>query len=1034
MFDALIRFSLANRALVLAASLGLLAIGLHHALQLNVDVFPDLNAPTVTLLTEAQGMDPEQVETLVSIPLESALNGATGVRRVRSFSSPGFSIVHAEFTWSMDVYQARQIVAEKLQTVSGRLPQEVSPPVMAPISSLMGEIMLISLYSSPGPEADGVSPMDLRTFADWTVRTRLLSIPGVAQVAAIGGDIREYQIRVRPESLSAYGLSLQEVMSAAQAASRNASGGVLRQQGREYLIRGHGQAYTLEHLAQAVVARRGAGSVLLGDVAEVAIGPAPRFGEASANCRDAVILAITKQPEANTLDLTQRVEAVLQELGRSLPVGMAFQEESFRQARFIEVAVRNVLQALRDGAILVVAVIFLFLGNLRITFISVLAIPLSMAVTFVVFSALGVSLNTMTLGGIAIAIGALVDDAIIDVENVFRRLRDNSRLPEARRLAASEVVFQASQEIRKPMVSATLVITVVFLPLFFLSGVEGRLLQPMGMAYIVSIFASLAVALTTTPVLASLLLPSSRNLHSPREGWLAGWIKPLYRYTLEVVLRHTWLSFALAGALFGSALLLAPRLGSSFLPEFNEGALTITYLTPPGTSLEESARVGREAEKRLVSMDGVLGVQRRTGRGDLDQHSQPVNAGELEVVLEMNGRKQTTLMERARAALADIPGAQFTIGQPISHRIDHMLSGSRATIAVKIFGPDLPELRRLAGLVEAEMETVRGVVDLAVEPLVNSPQIAIRFDREAMALHGVTAAQTGDVVEVAFRGRSVGRVLEGQRSFDTVLRYPEANRSSLPDLGEALVQTADGSLLPLLYLARIEYDLGPNQIGRENAQRRLVVQANVSGRDLGGVVAEIKSRLGANLDLPLDYHLEYGGQFESEQEASRTIWALSLVSLLLIIFILYYEFGNLRDVAFTLVNLPLALIGGVWSVWFTDGVVSVASLVGFITLFGIAARNGILLISHYHTLMRQGIPILEAVRQGSIERLNPILMTALTAALALLPLALGVGQPGKEIEAPMAIVILGGLFSSTFLNMLLLPPLYARFGRLHLPS
>lgn len=1029
MFDAIIKFSLANRALVLVAALGLLASGVYTAFRLNVDVFPDLNAPTVTILTEAHGMAPEQVETLVTVPIEAAVNGATGVRRVRSFSSPGISIVHVEFEWDMNIYNARQIVSEKLQSVQRNLPSDIPAPIMAPMSSIIGEIMLVGIYAETVDDVEAVSPMELRTLADWTVRRRLMSIPGIAQAVPIGGKVKEYQIQVMPERLAAYGISLEDVFAAARHSSENTSGGVLRSQGKEYQIRGLGQAYHVDHLAQSVVSRRGGASILLGDVARVEIGPAISFGTASANGKPAVVLSITKQPGANTLELTGRINTVLDEIALTLPKGVVIQQDSFRQADFIEVAIKNVVKALRDGALLVIIVLFLFLGNFRITFISVLAIPLSIAVTFLVFRAMGVTLNTMTLGGIGIAIGALVDDAIIDVENVFRRLRENKRLPNEQQLPVTEVVFRASKEIRKPMVSATLIITVVFLPLFFLSGVEGQLLQPMGLAYVISILASLAIALTVTPVLASLMLPSSRNLAAEHEGWLAGLLKPIYRRTLDVVLRHTWMSIALAAVLLVSALILAPGLGRAFLPEFNEGALTVSYVTAPDTSLYESDKIGHAAELLLMKNAGVVSVQRRTGRAELDEHAQPVNAGELEVVLNLGSVKREFAMEQARQSLAGIKGVQFTVGQPISHRIDHMLSGTRASIAVKIFGPDLPELRRLADMVEAEMATVSGIVDLAVEPMVNTPQIAIQFDREAMALHGISTGQLARIVDIAFNGASAGRVLEGQRTFEIVVRYDEVSRESIDALGAALVQTPDGSMLPLSALARIEYDLGPNQIGREDSQRKLVVQANVAGRDLGGVIAEIQKRVQDNVALPFSYYIEYGGQFESEQAASRTIMLLSLVSLVLIILILYYEFGSLRDTAFALVNLPLALIGGIWAVWLTDGIVSIASLVGFITLFGIAARNGILLISHYHNLMREGKPLLQAVQQGSIERLNPILMTALTAALALIPLAMGMGQPGKEIEAPMAIVILGGLFTATFLNMVVVPSLYARFGR-----
>lgn len=1029
MFDTIIRFSLANRALVLVAAIGLLATGLYTAFRLPVDVFPDLNAPTVTVLTEAHGMAPEQVETLVTVPLESSVNGATGVRRVRSFSSPGISIIHVEFEWNMDIYAARQIVSEKLQSALGSLPPDVPAPVMAPMSSIMGEIMLVGLYAEEPQEGQATSLMELRTLADWTIRRRLMSIPGIAQVAPIGGNVKEFQINVMPEQLAAYDLSLEDVFKAAEKASENSSGGVLRTQGKEYQIRGLGQAYKVEHIAQSVVARRDSASILMSDVARVEIGPALSFGKASANAQPAVVLSVTKQPGANTLELTERIDKALAEIEETLPAGVTIQQDSFRQADFIEVAVQNVLEALRDGAILVTIVLLIFLGNFRITFISVLAIPLSIAVTFIAFRAMDVTLNTMTLGGIGIAIGALVDDAIIDVENVFRRLRDNVRLPFKERLPVGEVVFRASREIRKPMVSATLIITVVFLPLFFLSGVEGHLLQPMGLAYIVSIFASLVIALTVTPVLAAIMLPSSRNLDSDHEGWLAGFLKPAYRKTLDVVIKHNWITIALTLVLLISAAIVAPRLGRAFLPEFNEGALTVSYVTAPGTSLEESDKIGRDIELGLLANDGVASVQRRTGRAELDEHAQPVNAGEVEVVLDLGEVEREVAMQQARNLLAGIPGAQFTVGQPISHRIDHMLSGTRASIAVKIFGPDLSMLRRIAAQVEEQMNAVEGVVDLATEPMVNTPQIVIKFDREAMALHGVTADQLAHIVEIAFNGKTVGRVLEGQRAFEIVVRYDAVSRDSIKSLGEALAQTPDGALLPLSEFAQIEYDLGPNQIGRENAQRKLVVQANVAKRALGSVIGDIQTKVNDNLDLPQGYYIEYGGQFESEQVASRTIKAMSLVSLLLIILILYNEFGNLRDTAFALVNLPLALIGGIWSVWFTDGIVSVASLVGFITLFGIASRNGILLISHYQNLMREGKSLPEAVAQGSVERLNPILMTALTAALALIPLAMGLGAPGKEIEAPMAIVILGGLITATFLNMVVIPALYTRFGK-----
>ncbi len=1029
MLDAIIAFSLRNRALVLVAGLGLLLSGLHTVLRLPVDVFPDLNSPTVTVLTEAHGMAPEEIEARITFPIESVVNGATGVRRVRSFSAPGISIVHVEFDWDADPYVSRQIVSEKLQAVAGSLPPDIPPPVMAPMASIMGEIMLIGLYAQADADGPAASAMELRTIADWSLRRRLLAIPGVAQVAVLGGDLKEYQIQVDPNNLAAYGLTLDQVLQAGREAGANATGGVLRSQGREYQIRGLGRAHTVDHIAQTVVAERNGASILLGDIAAVEIGPAVSFGKASANARPAVVLSITKQPGANTLELTREIDTVLDEIGATLPEGILIQQDSFRQADFINVAIRNVLNALRDGALLVIVILLLFLGNVRLTLISVLAIPLSLAVTFLVFQWMEVTLNTMTLGGIAIAIGALVDDAIIDVENVYRRLRENLRLPEEERREVLDVVYEASKEIRRPIVSATLIITIVFIPLFFLSGVEGRLLQPMGIAYIVSLFASLAIALTVTPVLASFLLPRSRGIHKEHEGWLAGFLKPLYGKTLGVSLRLPWLSIIASIILLGSALLIAPFLGRSFLPEFNEGALSVSYLTPPGTSLDVSDRIGQMAEERLLALPGVLGVQRRTGRAELDEHAQPVNSGEIEVVLDIEAAEREATMARARETLEGISGAQFTVGQPISHRIDHMLSGTRASIAVKLFGPQLPELRRLADEIEHRMEHIDGVVDLAVEPMVNAPQISARFNREAMARHGLTAGRLAATIEVAFNGETVGQVMEGQRTFDILVRYREADRDEMNSIRNALVNTPSGQMLPLSLFADIDYDAGPNQIGRENAQRKIVVQANVAGRDMGSVIADIRETIAANVDLPEDYWIEYGGQFEAEQAASRTITLLSLVSLAGIMLILYHQFGTLRDTLFAMVNLPLALIGGIWAVWFTGGIISIASLVGFITLFGIAARNGILLISHYHTLMKEGKSLEQAVHQGSIERLNPILMTALTAALALIPLALGTGEPGKEIEAPLAIVILGGLITATFLNMVLVPSLYLLFGK-----
>ncbi|MAT59444.1 MAG: CusA/CzcA family heavy metal efflux RND transporter [Ignavibacteriae bacterium] len=1029
MFDKLIQFSLNRRLIVLISALLLLILGTYITLDLPVDVFPDLTAPTVTIITEAHGMAAEEVEMLVTFPIETSVNGATDVRRVRSSSAAGISIVWVEFDWGTDIYTARQIVNEKMQTAAAGLPKGIDNPQLAPISSIMGEIMLVGLSIDEKNNSKNLTEMDLRTIADFEIRRRLLSINGVSQVIPIGGAVKQYQILVSPEKLHAYNLSLNEVLKAAEESNENSSGGSYMDSGSEYLIRGIGRVQTIEDIANSVVTTRNGVPIFMRDVAEVKIGPAIKIGDGSSNAKPAVILTVQKQPQTNTIELTEKIESSLNEIQKTLPEGIIINTDIFKQSDFINTSIGNVIDALRDGAILVIIVIFFFLWNFRTTFISVLAIPLSIVVTIIIFQLFDIMINTMSLGGIAIAIGALVDDAIIDVENVFRRLKGNRLLPEDERRNPLVVIFEASKEIRAPMVNATLIIVVVFLPLFFLSGVEGRLLRPMGFAYITSIFASLFVALTVTPVLSYYLLSKADFMKNEGDTWLVAKLKVLYERTLKFTLKHpkTIIISSLAALVITIAVI--PFLGRSFLPEFNEGSLTLSLVTLPGTSLEESNKMGNLAEEIILSHPEVKSTARRTGRAELDEHAQGVNAAELDVRFELNGKSKEEFINELRNSLTVLPGTNVTIGQPIGHRIDHMLSGTRANIAVKVFGTNLQQLRSIAASVKEEMEKVEGAVDVAVDQEVEVPQTKIKFNRTAMARYGVTVGQLAEAIDIAFNGETATEIREGQNTFDLVVRFNENNRGSIHKIQNALFDTPLGAKVPLSQLAEVVNEKGPNRISRENVQRKIVVQANVSGRDLRSVVDEMQNNIQTNVNFPQGYFVEFGGQFESEQEATKIITLLSLVSVGAIFLILYLQFGNFKYSLFILVNLPLALIGGVWSVYFTDGIISVASLVGFITLFGIATRNGILMIAHYKHLLEEGKEFTQAVIQGSIERLNPILMTAITAGLALVPLALGSGEPGKEIEAPMAIVILGGLFTSTALNMVVVPSLFHKFGK-----
>ena len=1020
LMGGVIAWSLRNRLVTLFAAAGILAGGSYAALTTPVDVFPDLTAPTVTVLTEAHGMATEEVERLVTFPIETTLNGSAGVRRVRSASSQGISIVWVEFEWGTDIYRARQVVAEKLQLVTEQLPEDLPAPVLAPITSIMGEIMVIGLMS------ETVSEMDMRTAADWIVRKRLLAISGVSQVIPHGGEVRQYQILLDPERMSAYDVTLSEVMHAAEESNAVASGGVYLSDGMEIQIRGLGRAGSAEDIAETVVAMRAGAPVRLADVAEVGIGPRPRIGMASVNGTSAVILTVQKQPGVNTIELTARIHEELDQLESQIPAGVRIERNLFQQSDFIRLAVDNVVEALRDGAVLVAVILFLFLWNFRTTGISILAIPLSLGIAVIFLRLLGGTINTMTLGGMAIAIGALVDDAIIAVENTFRRLREDRQLPDGERRPSLSVVYDAIREVQGPIVNATLIIAVVFLPLFFLSGVEGRMLRPLGLSYIVSILASLLVAVTVTPVLCYYLLPNAPVMAHGKESWLVRTLKRGYRPTLDTALKHPRIVGVIAGLGVVSALAVLPFLGRGFLPEFQEGTFTITAVTLPGTGIIESDRLGDWVEEILLTHPAVISTARRTGRAELDEHAQGANAAEIEVRLDLSEANVGDVEAEVRQRLAIVPGMNVTIGRPIGHRIDHMLSGTQAAIAVKIFGPDLYQLRAVGEEIRAAIEDVPGVVDLAIDQQADVPQLRIRADRLAMARFGVTPGALAEAVDVAFNGEVVSQVLEDQSVFDLMVRYPEDLRGSEERIALARVDAPIGGSVPLRELADVRMDRGPNVISREDVQRKIVVQANAEGRDVGSVVSDMRDRVEARVTLPDGYYVEYGGQFESGQAAARAIGLMSLASIAAIFLILFQEFGRARVALLIMVNLPLALIGGLVATLLLGGVLNVATMVGFIALFGIAVRNGILLVSHYNHLLDEGKDLREAVVQGSVERLIPILMTALTAALALIPLALGGGEPGKEIQAPMALVVLGGLLTSTFLNMVVVPALFYR--------
>ena len=1023
--DKLIQWALGNRALVLLAAALLLVFGAFTVTRMPVDVFPDLTAPTVTVITEAHGMVPTEVESQVTFPIEAALNGASGVRRVRSATAVGIAVVWVEFDWGTDIRAARQIVSEKVALVASELPPEVERPILAPVSSIMGEILFLSLTSEKH------TPFELRNYAETVIRRRLLAVPGVSQVTPIGGGEKQFQVVVSPANLLAHGVALNQVIRALEEGNENVSAGIINERGSEWLVTGVGRFRTLEDIGETVVSASNGVPVTVTQLGEVRIGEAPKRGEGSANMKPAVILGIQKQPGANTLALTRQLDAALDGIAAKLPPGMVLDKRIFRQADFIQLSINNVTRALGEGIVLVIVVVLVFLGNSRATFITVTAIPLSLVAAVLTLKAFGATINTMTLGGMAIAIGALVDDAVIDVENVFRRLRENALLPEERRRSAFTVVLTASIEIRSSIVFATLIIALVFVPIFFLSGVEGRLLQPLGVAYLVALLASLLIAVTVTPALCLLLLPRSRAVQTGHEPRVVAALKSWYARLLTPTLNHPWLVTLPALALLAGALAAMPFFGRAFLPEFNEGTLTISAVTLPGTSLAQSDELGRLVEKTLLSHPEVVSVARRTGRAELDEHAQGGEAAELDVSLKMGKRSKAEFLAALRESLSVVPGMNITIGGPIAHRIDHMLSGTRANIAVKIFGPDLYALRGLGDKARQAAQGVPGVVDLALEQQMEIPILRVQFDRPALARHGLTVREVARTLEAAVQGAKASRILEGQNAFDLVVRLADGDAWRLDEIGSVLVDTPGGAKVPLAELARIIKDTGPNTVSREQVERKIVVSCNVAGRDVTSVVRDLQKLVDPLVSAAPGYRVEYGGQFESAAEANKVLALLGVVVVLGIGFLLHLAFGSARDAVLIMLNLPLALIGGVAGVFVSGSVLSVASVIGFITVFGIATRNGIMLVSHIrHLQEHEGVTnFREAVRRGALERLAPILMTALAAGLALIPLALGGGKPGNEIQTPMAIVILFGLLTSMLLNMVIVPALYLRFGQ-----
>lgn len=1012
MLDRIIHFALHNRLFILLAALTLMVAGILTTRQAEVDVFPDLNAPTVVVMTEANGMAAEEVEQLVTFPIETALNGSTGVRRVRSSSTMGFSVVWVEFDWDTDIYLARQIVSEKLAAMSGTLPTNVGQPTIGPQSSILGELLIIGLTS------DKTSMLDLRTIADWTIRPRLLSTGGVAQVSVLGGDIKEFQVLFDPGKMRHYGVTLQDVLEATRDMNNNVNGGVMNQYGNEYIVRGVVSTSEVEKIERTVVKIIDGSPVSLSDIAEVRIGAQePRLGTASEKGRPAVLLTVTKQPNTNTMELTADIEAALADVQQNLPSDIHISTDAFRQSRFIESSIDNVSTSLLEGALFVVIVLALFLGNARTTIISLVTIPLSLLITILALRWMGMTINTMSLGGMAIAIGSLVDDAIVDVENVWRRLRE-------RQGNVLSVIYEASREVRMPILNSTLIIVASFLPLFFLNGMEGKMLIPLGVSFIVSLFASTLVALTLTPVLCSYLLPGQAAADRA-DSRLVSWLKRHYERLLLFVLGHKRMILSATGVIFISAVGLFFTLGHSFLPAFNEGSFTINVSTLPGVSLDESDKIGRQAESLLMSVPEITTVARKTGRAELDEHALGVNVSEIEAPFVLGERSHEEVLAEVREKMSLIVGANIEIGQPITHRIDAMLSGTQANIAIKLFGDNLNRMYSIGNSIKEAIEDVPGVADLNVEQQIERPELKIVPNREMLLRQGISMPEFNEFVAANMAGEVVSQVNEGGRSFNLIVRADAKNRRTMEDIRNLMIDTRDGRKIPLMDVADVTSSMGPNTINRENVKRKIVISANCSGRDLGSVVEEIRERIDENISLPEDYHIEYGGQFESEQTASRTLMLTSLLSIVIIFLLLNTQFRSPRESAIILLNLPLALIGGIFALVLTTGEVSIPAIIGFISLFGIATRNGMLLITQYNHLQRdKHLSVRESIMRGSLERMNPIIMTALTSALALIPLALRGDLPGNEIQSPMAKVILGGLLTSTFLNAFIIPIVY----------
>lgn len=997
----------------------LMVAGLYTSKTMEVDVFPDLNAPTVVVMTEANGMAAEEVERLVTFPIETSVNGATGVKRVRSSSTNGFSILWVEFDWGTDIYLARQIVSEKLAMVTESLPDGIGNPTLGPQSSILGELMIISLTS------DSVSMEELRTMADWVIRPRLLATGGVAQVAVLGGDVKEYQILLNPEKMRYASVSLDEVLFAVRGMNTNATGGVLYEYGNEYIIRGVLSTNSLDELSRSIVKKRDDQMIMLGDIAEIKIGPkAPQTGLASYRTKPAVLLTVTKQPNVSTLDLTDKIDRSIEDLKKSIPASVEIKTDAFRQSRFIDSSIHNIQSSLFEGAIFVVLVLMLFLMNVRTTLISLVTIPLSLLFTLLVMYFLGMTINTMSIGGMAIAIGSLVDDAIVDVENVYKRLRENSLKPLDSRLPVLKVVYEASKEVRMPILNSTMIIVVSFVPLFFLSGMEGRMLQPLGIAFIIALFSSTLVALTVTPVLCSYLL-KKENSAASKEPVFSLKLRSVYQKALNWTIENGRAVLVSTLIVFVISLILFFNFGRSFLPSFNEGSLTINVSTIPGVSLEVSEDLGRQAEEILLTIPEIQTVSRKTGRAELDEHALGVNVSEIEAPFELSERSKGEMLKEIRAKMSHIPGVSVEIGQPISHRIDAMLSGTRANIAIKIFGSDLNQLFQLGNQIKREISGVEGIADLNVEQQIERPQLKIIPRRDLLVRYGIPLSEFREYVEVLLGGEVVSQVYEGDKTFDLTIKVRDESRDGIEKIRNILIDTNEGKI-PLGYVADVVSASGPNLINRENVSRKVVVSANVADRDLRSVVDDIQKCVDEKIHLPEGYHVEYGGQFESEQAASRILLFTCLLSVLVIFLLLYNQFKSATQSLVILLNLPLALIGGAVAIALTGGVMSIPSIIGFISLFGIATRNGMLLVDRYNELYKGGLSLRDTIVKGSLDRLNPILMTALSSALAMIPLAIGGDLPGNEIQSPMAIVILGGLFSSTFLNAFVIPIVYMK--------